>query len=83
MNVKVFILTIWLPLAITACTTNPSVNPSNRETTELSDEVFLDTLQRAHLDYMWSGAEPNSGLAYERIHTDGDYGYDDPSIITT
>jgi len=32
---------------------------------------------------MWDGANPNSGLAYERIHLDDDYGNYDKSIITT
>ena len=69
-------------LAFTACNSKPSVTPSKPGQEELTDEQLLDTLQRAHFNYMWDGAEPNSGLAYERIHMDGDYGYDDPSIIT-
>ncbi len=76
---------VWMVCAaamLVACTTSPSVNPSKPQTEQLSDDALLDTLQRAHFDYMWSGAEPNSGLAYERIHMDGDYGYDDPTIIT-
>lgn len=70
-------------LLLTACNDTPSVNPSRPEQEELSDEALLDTLQRASFNYMWDGADPVSGMAYERIHEDGDYGYDDPSIITT
>ena len=81
MKSRLFIL--FLVMATTAgCTTPSSINPSNPEQTTLSDEAMLDTLQRAHFNYMWAGAEPTSGLAYERIHEDGDYGYDDPTIIT-
>ena len=83
MNIKSLLLTALLSLLVTACSTPSSVNPSKPDIDNLSDEALLDTLQRAHLDYMWTGADPVSGLAYERIHTDGDYGYDDPSIITT
>ena len=67
---------------VAACNTQPSVTPSKGDV-PLSDDALLDTLQRAHFNYMWEGAEPSSGLAYERIHMDGDYGYDDPTIITT
>ena len=79
---KALILICMAAAMLTACDTKPSVNPSNPQQTQLSDEALLDTLQRAHFNYMWAGAEPKSGLAYERIHEDGDYGYDDPSIIT-
>lgn len=43
--------------------------------------LFLDYIQRAHLNYMWEGAEPNSGLAPERNHID--VPSDDAHIITT
>jgi len=81
-----FIIAVFCLLTIafsfTSCNNEPSVNPSHKDTEPLSDEAFLDTLQRAHFNYMWDGAEPNSGLAYERIHEEGDYGYNDPTIIT-
>ena len=32
---------------------------------------------------MWDGAEPTSGLARERIHTDGVYPENDQNIVTT
>ena len=82
MNKGVWIAGVVASLWLTACKQTPSVNPSKPQNTPLSDEALLDTLQRAHFDYMWSGAEPKSGLAYERIHMDGDYGYDDPTVIT-
>src|SRR6476469_5630111 len=34
-------------------------------------------------EYFWDGAEPNSGMAPERIHMDGDYPDKDPRIIAT
>ena len=48
---------------------NPTPQPpteKNRPMEFASDEAFLDYIQRAHLNYMWEGAEPNSGLAPER-----------------
>ena len=33
----------------------------------LSDDALMDTVQRRTFNYFWEGAEPNSGLARERI----------------
>lgn len=49
----------------------------------LSDEALLDSVERRTFDYFWSGAEPSSGLARERIHTDGDNPHEDDRIVTT
>lgn len=48
-----------------------------------NDEEFLDWLQKTHFNYMWEGAESNSGLARERIHMDGIYPENDQDIVTT
>lgn len=48
-----------------------------------SDDEFLDFIQKTHLNYMWEGAEPISGLAPERIHMDGVYPQNDADVITT
>lgn len=48
-----------------------------------SDDEMLDYIQKAHLNYMWDGAEVNSGLAPERIHLDGVYPQNDREIVTT
>ena len=47
------------------------------------DDAFLDYIQRTHLNYMWDGAEPTSGLAPERIHIDGVYPQNDADVVTT
>ena len=63
---------------------NPTPQPpteKNRSMEFASDDAFLDYIQRSHLNYMWEGAEPNSGLAPERIHID--VPSDDAHIITT
>ena len=43
----------------------------------------MDTVERRTFDYFWSGAEPNSGLARERIHMDGLYPENDQTVVTT
>ncbi len=50
--------------------------------TYLSDLALLDTVQKQTFEYFWSGAEPTSGLARERIHLDGIYPSHDQDIIT-
>ncbi|WP_228527513.1 glucoamylase family protein [Pararhodonellum marinum] len=52
-------------------------------TRHFSDEELLDMVQYYTFRYFWEGAEPNSGMARERIHLDGDYPEDDFHIVTT
>lgn len=54
-----------------------------RPAATLSDEALMDTVERRTFDYFWSGAEPNSGLARERIHMDGVYPENDETVVTT
>lgn len=49
----------------------------------LSDDALLDTVQRRTFNYFWEGAEPNSGLARERIHLDGIYPENDQNVVTS
>ncbi|WP_037348953.1 glucoamylase family protein [Sediminibacter sp. Hel_I_10] len=37
------------------------------------DEHLLDRVQKETFNYFWDGAEPNSGLARERLHMDDNY----------
>ncbi len=50
---------------------------------ELSNTSLLDTVQRQTINYFWEGAEPNSGLARERIHMDNVYPTSPKNTITT
>lgn len=49
----------------------------------LTDEALMDTVQRLTFNYFWDGAEPNSGLARERIHLDGVYPENNQNVVTT
>lgn len=59
-----------------------SLLPNERKLDFQSDDEFLTYIQKAHFNYMWEGAEPTSGLACERIHTDGVYPENDADIVT-
>ncbi len=48
----------------------------------LSDDSLFNLVQYRTFQYFWEGAEPNSGMAPERIHVDGIYPEDDAHIVT-
>jgi len=50
---------------------------------QLSEEALLDTVQKQTLKYFWDYAEPNSGMARERFHPDGNYPKNDAHVVTT
>ncbi len=85
----IFNLILVVTFVFASCTYHKNEKATNKNTkgeVEVrfeSDSTFLDHIQKAHFDYMWSGAEQNSGLARERIHIDGHYPNNDRQIITT
>lgn len=59
-----------------------SENHQASEKVTWSDSALLDSVQKQTFNYFWDGAEPNSGLARERIHMDNIYPSHDKDIIT-
>lgn len=55
---------------------------SQAQTVMLSDEELLNTVEKTSFQYFWDGAEPNSGLARERINIDGIYPEHDFDVVT-
>ncbi|PST84618.1 beta-glucosidase [Pedobacter yulinensis] len=49
----------------------------------LSDEQLLDLVQRQTFRYFWEGAEPVSGAARERYHSDNIYPENDKNTVAT
>ena len=47
------------------------------------DGALLDTIQKQTFNYFWEGAEPNSGLARERLHIDDIYPTSPKHTVTT
>ncbi|HSM64153.1 MAG TPA: glucoamylase family protein [Gillisia sp.] len=60
-----------------------ALNSENDQIEELNGEALLDTVQSQTLKYFWDFAEPNSGMARERYHPDGNYPKNDSHIVTT
>lgn len=66
------------------------INKKEHVVTETTDVVIpvkknslLDTIQKQTFNYFWEGAEPNSGLARERIHMDDIYPTSPKNTVTT
>lgn len=76
-------LLIFSLLIISSCAgiSKNSQNTEKDSITELQDSL-LTAVQKQTLKYFWDGAEPNSGLARERIHIDGIYPENDENVIT-
>lgn len=46
-------------------------------------DSLLTLIQRQTFEYFWNGAEPNSGMAAERINMDGIYPENDKDVVTS
>ena len=67
-----------------ACTAAMTVTTASaQKTNPNSDSALLDYVERQSFEYFWRGAEPNSGMAPERIHVDNVYPDHDRGIIAT
>jgi len=49
----------------------------------IDDDSLLTLVQYRTFQYFWEGAEPNSGMARERIHVDGIYPQNDMNVVTS
>ena len=59
---------------------SPKVENSSKT---LSENELLDTIQKQTINYFWEGAEPNSGMARERLHMDNVYPTSPKNTVTT
>jgi hypothetical protein len=91
MNLSAIFLKLAVAVVLTACSGSPAQQSQNEITvvadsftfpTSLHDSL-LTMLQKQTFSYFWEGAEPNSGLAPERIHMDGIYPQNDQHIVTS
>lgn len=56
---------------------------ATQEEARLSDDSLLTLVQYRTFQYFWDGAEPVSGAARERFHTDNIYPQNDKNIVTS
>ncbi|MFV0377188.1 MAG: glucoamylase family protein [Mangrovibacterium sp.] len=69
-------------IAVACGPTKKTDNESPVVQTTISDDSLLNLVQYQTFQYFWDGAEPNSGMARERIHTDGIYPENDQDVVT-
>jgi len=72
-----------LIVAISTACKQPQTGENFTEHAAISDDSLLTQLQFETFQYFWDGAEPNSGLARERIHLDNIYPQNDQNVVTT
>jgi hypothetical protein len=80
---RISILTLFSIIAISyfaGCTADRK-NSAGHD--EISDDSLLTLVQYRTFRYFWDGAEPNSGMARERIHIDGIYPENDMNVVTS
>ena len=78
--VLLFILTSIVQVR---CTNKMNNKVPGTDQEVLSDSVVFDIVQKQTFNYFWDGAEPVSGLARERIHSDNVYPENDQTVITS
>src|SRR5690349_9529778 len=79
---RITVITIVICFFLIRCTnTQKSVNSEARFSSD--DEQLFTDVQEHTFQYFWEGAEPNSGMARERIHIDNVYPEKDQSVVTS
>jgi len=80
-RIKLHVYLTWLLIIIniSSCSNNPGI----KNTESITNDSLLTIIQESTIRYFTEGAEPNSGMAPERIHIDGIYPDNDMNIVTT
>lgn len=73
---------IAISSVISSCTTTKHNAVQNLKLTQ-DDKQLLNLVQKQTLKYFWDFAEPQSLLARERFHPDGNYPQNDANVVTT
>ena len=86
-SIKIMTILILFVLLFFNCNSSEKKqkNPLALSDSEIinSDDPLLDTIQKQTFNYFWEGAEPNSGLARERLHMDDLYPTSPKNTVTT
>ncbi|MBI1226841.1 MAG: beta-glucosidase [Bacteroidetes bacterium] len=80
---RALIFFLIVPFIFSACAKQEPANSGGENPKQLTDDALFKLVQQNTFEYFWSGAEPNSGLACERIHLDGIYPDNDQHVVTT
>ena len=77
---------LLLIVAASGCTSQKQTTQTEESvvvTDSLSDDSLMTLVQYRTFQYFWDGAEPTSGAARERFHSDNIYPENDKHIVTS
>lgn len=80
------ILILPFLLLFISCTGKPAAKTGLQTDTlqpKISDDSLLTLVEYRTFQYFWDGAEPTSGMARERYHSDNIYPENDKNIVTS
>ena len=77
------ILIVLAVLGLSACSPSKPAQDSATDEATISDDSLMTLVEYHTFQYFCDGAEPNSGMARERFHTDGNYPDNDKHIVTS
>jgi hypothetical protein len=63
--------------------TDRTATSASQKVEQISEDSLLTLTQERTFQYFWDGAEPNSGMARERFHVDGEYPQNDKNVVTS
>lgn len=80
---KIFFSCVATMLIIAACNSGKNVTTNSNNLIAEEDTALFRLVQEKTFQYFWDGAEPTSGLARERYHSDNIYSTHDKNIVTS
>lgn len=80
-SLLIFIMIFFFGVMSCKTKNNSSNEVSNEKNIKIEDSL-LNLVQYQTFQYFWEGAEPNSGMACERIHMDNVYPQNDQHVVT-
>lgn len=83
MKLKIFSPILVFTFFVTGFCHNKKVQSNINHSKDITDSALLDLVEKQTFEYFWDGAEPNSGMARERIHMDNIYPQNDKNIVTS
>lgn len=83
LNQLIFFQGILFITMLSSCQSNKTDNVTRSVDQEkVLEDSLLNLVQYQTFEYFWDGAEPNSGMARERIHLDNVYPQNDQDVVT-
>ena len=85
-NLRLYTFYVLILLGVNCCVSKKdkvAVKDHLTEFKQITDDSLLTLVQYRTFQYFWDGAEPNSGMARERINQDGIYPENDMNVVTS